>query len=782
MSNQNDGTTRLLTLDDDGSVPKTRLGNAPDAQAMVLLMVRADNATRSRRRGLVKGLVDGNPPYRAGALKAAGRPDACNVNWRIAEYYLNAALGAFYDVFNEAPTYATVKTGYGPEAKRAEWSTIITEEFDRLQHRDAGFDYNMQISQYEMVLYGCGPLVFPDRLDWRCQAVKCMNLLVPEDAKSDVSLWELSVMRRNYLPHELYDYIANPEAAAAVGWDVGAVKQAIIHAYPLSQQGGVYLNWEWYQQQIKNGSFLWVSLQSRTIQVAHIFVKEFAQDGEVTGRITHSMVQENVAETGNAVFLYQKIGRFASWLECVHPMYYDHGGGGDHHSVSGMGVKMYGAMEFQNRLLCNQADKAFAPKVMFKPTTGDAIQKFSVAHLGDWGIVPKGFDVVQTGIQGLLQDGLEFNNEISQIISSNLSQYRQNVPEKNGNPVTATQVNYDASEQSRLGKTQLNRYYMQLDWLYAEKYRRASNPNLTAQNPGGAEALEFQKRCKDRGVPAEALLIPDTVQATRLAGQGSPYMRIQALQSIMSIVAMLPENGRANLISDVIAAQTGQTSVKRYYDVSPEAMKPTDQNAFAMSQVADMKVGVAPVVTDTQNPVIYAQTFLQAASQAAQSVQQGADKAEVAQFIHLAGAAIHAHLERIKADPTRKQVYDTLFGQWEQLAKFSDQLEQQLQKEQEQKQKAMQQAAQAAQAAHGGDPQAAMEAARTASEMHTAKQQGEQDMALKGAATRQKLTINQQKHAQQMAINDAKAAADIRTKAATAKANAARAAKKAKSD
>lgn len=675
------------SLGPDGQVPDTRLADAEEARSLVQRMVQADNAVRARKRALVKGLVDGNPPYRLAALRAAGRSDACNVNWRMAESFLNDALSAFYDMFSEAPTYATVTTDWGDiQHKKVEWSNIITEEFDRLQRRDDKWDYYMQTSQYEMVLYGVGPMFFQDKYDWRCRSAKCEKLMVMENTQSDASLWELAVVRQEYKPSELYTFIRDPEAATAVGWDVEATKLTIINAHPKTQNGGIYLSWEWHQQQLKNGSYYY-DLNSKVIMVAHIFCKEFPKDGEVEGKITHSIVQETLGEEGATKFLYQKIGRFDNWAECLHPMYYDHGGGGDHHSVTGMGVKMYGAMEYQNRLLCDLADKAFAPKILFKPTTSDQKGKLSVAHFGPYGVLPTGLDAVQqTPINGMLQDGIGFNNELSGIIATNLSQYRQNLESKEGNPITATEANVRASDQARLGKTQLNRYYAQLDGLFAEKFRRAANPNIQKENPGGEAALEFQQRCFKRGVPREALARIDSVQATRIIGQGSMYMRIQILEKLLAVISMLPENGRDNLISDYIAAQAGQQFVDRYYDVSPAAKKPTDQNAFAMSQVGDMKVGLPAIVTDSQNPVIYASTFLQAASQAAASLKQGADPGQVFSFLELCGPAIQGQLAKLQKDPTRKAIYKALNEQFMQLAQVTDSLQKHLEQQADQQQ------------------------------------------------------------------------------------------------
>src|SRR4030095_16824269 len=156
-------------------------------------------------------------PYRPTDLRRAGRSQACNVNWRVPEFYLNMGRFAFYEVFSETPTYCTVETDLGNVDQKKEWSGIITEEFDKLLRSDTSWDRTMQFSIYDMVLYGCGPLVFRDEFDWRNDFIPCGNLIVPDFSPSNPDEWEEAVVACNYLPTELYGFIRNEEKAKELG-------------------------------------------------------------------------------------------------------------------------------------------------------------------------------------------------------------------------------------------------------------------------------------------------------------------------------------------------------------------------------------------------------------------------------------------------------------------------------------------------------------------------------------------------------------------------------------
>lgn len=794
LPGSNSYDTALSTLPESGHPQETRISSPEQVRNLVLAWIQSDrDGGRSAKRALVDGLIQGNPPYKRSALVNASRADATNVNWRTAEAYEDAATGAFYDIFSEAPTFATILldayasyTGMEPD-KVSEWGGVITEEFHYLISDDKSWDSVVQNSQRDTVRFGAGPLIFQDDIDWRNRNVPFACLQVPEDASSDINQWETAALRIDYLAHQLYSFIRNPKAASDMGWDVEATRRAIINAAPVGQNGTL-CTWEHAQQQLKQNSFSW-SARSKVIQAVHFFAKEFPRDGDSSeGKISHAVLLLSPASTDPAdKFLCKRLHRYDNWQQCIHPMYYSQGQGGKHYGVTGMGVKMYGAMETENRLMCNAVDKAFAPKIMFKPTTASGKQRMLPQRMGDYAILPEGYDMQQVAISSLVEEGLLVRQEISRLVSANLSSYRQNLEApKQGNPITKAEVEVRAADQARLGKTQLNRYYEQLDWLYEEKYRRACNPGLTASDPGGKEALEFQAKCKRRGVPAGALLAYCSVKATRVVGQGSQFLRQQTLDFMLAIAGGLPEDGREHVIDDAIAARAGQYMVSRYNPKRDASKLASDQLAFATSQVADMKVGVPAIVTSSQNPVIYAQTFLQAGAQALESLAAAngsgslEQAAQVLSFLQLIGPAIAAHLQRFASDGTRQGVHKALEQQLKQLASATDKLQQQVeqgfkqrqQAAQKQQQEQMEAGREALAVARGQDPAlvVGMAGVERKSQLDTAKASAQ--AGLKARKLETDLGLKTAGAVQDMTIKDALAAAEIRRKAAEAEAAA----------
>jgi len=683
----------LETIDEDGKAPETRLADAASAREIFQKLISADqlrNATRSKLRGL----VDGNPPYNPAELRRNNQAFRTNVNFRESEAFLSLAMSAFYDVFAEVPTYANIRTAYGNDMdKREEWSKIITEEFDRLQKLDKDFDYTMQLSQREMVLVGDGPLIFEDATDWRCKAIMANDLLVPDGTKSNVGDWKVALVRTRMGVDDLFEKIQDEEAATATGWNVDYVRQRIRSAMPEPYRSGVQYDWEFFQRQLRSNDITF-SARSEVVSMCHVFYKEF------DGKISHVIIDERDSQG----FMYRKLRRFSRWEQVIHPMYYDRGDG-EHHGVKGLGIKMLQAMELKNRLRCAMVDAAFArTQILFRPLNANALSKTSVVQQGPYAILPPDYEVIQQNIAGVLDAPMAVNADLENVLQGNLSQYRQSLSKPQGNPKTAYEVNVMVSQQSAIGKTQLSRYYNQLDSFFEERYNRASNPNLNPITKSDKDAIEFQRRCKERGVPVQAMMDIDFVEATRTVGQGSQFAKQQLLGSLLSLSGALPEGGKINLLKDYIAAQVGQQMVDRYLPSQVQSSRVQDQAALAVLEHASLNQSNMPIVTDTQDHVVHIETHMAAANQAASSLQSGGNPQEIMLFMQGIGQHVQDHLQRLATDPARRQQVDAYSQNLQELGKTIEQLSQMLQ--QQQQGQAQMQQAQAIQ--QGTDPRTAV--------------------------------------------------------------------------
>ena len=220
------------------------------------------------------------------------------------------------------------------------------------------------------------------------------------------------------------------------------------------------IDWELVQQELRNHD-LYETTRSSVVRIAHIFVREFS------GRVSHLIVEEADGITGgkkpDAAFLYKNIGRFDSFRQVLCPLFYDIGDG-TWHSIKGLALKLYPFIEIKNRLNCAVVDNAFLNmSVLVRPTTSAAYNAAAIMHLGPLSILPPNLEVTQWGIAGRMEEGLAVEKALTMKLESNLGQYRKPTMREQGNPVTATQVSFDAAKEAALGKGAVNRFYAQLE-------------------------------------------------------------------------------------------------------------------------------------------------------------------------------------------------------------------------------------------------------------------------------------------------------------------------------
>jgi hypothetical protein len=492
---------------------------------------------------------------------------------------------------------------------------------------------------------------------------------------------------------DLFEKIQDEEAARAAGWNVDYVRQRIRAAMPEPYRSGVQYDWEFFQRQLRSNDITF-SARSEVVLMCHIFYKEF------DGQISHVIIDERDSED----FMYKKLRRFSRWEQVIHPMYYDRGDG-EHHGVKGLGIKMLQAMELKNRLRCSMVDSAFArTQILFRPLNPNALSKTSVVQQGPYAILPPDYEVIQQNIAGVLDAPMAVNADLENVLQGNLSQYRQSLNKPSGNPRTATEVQAIVAQQSAIGKTQLSRYYNQLDSFFEERYNRASNPNLNPITKSDKDAIEFQRRCKERGVPVQAMMDIDYVEATRTVGQGSQFAKQQLLGTLLGLAGSLPEGGKINLLKDYIAAQVGQQMVDRYLPTQMQSARVQDQAALAVLEHSSLRQGNMPIVTDTQSHIIHIDTHLAAANEAAASLQQGGNPQEIVLFLQGIGQHVQQHLQRLSTDPSRRQQVDAYAQQLQMLSQTIEQLGQLIQEQAQ----AMAQQQQAMAIQQGVDPKTAV--------------------------------------------------------------------------
>lgn len=676
----------------NGRPPKRRLDKASEAQTIVANLWQAAQE-RNLRNAAIQGQFDGNPPYSPAKLRAAGRASDANFNTLEAKSILSSALVPYYDLFAGGNRFVDVRCDYGNSFERSRCSGIISEEFDRMLRRWRDFEYTMHSMLTDFIKFGKGYLVWDDMWSWRFSKVAQYRVLVPDATSIDLDKLEMLVVLQDWPVAKLYSKIRDKEAARSAGWNVEETLSAIASAVPVDP---AVPNDPIAAQQLLRDSDIYVSARSSTVQTATLYVREFS------GKWTELMVRRDQipgqnysqADSEPLRFMYKAEDRYERVQQLILPFFFEVLDG-SWNGASGLGRDIFTVMQLKDRLACTQANSVMLRNsILLQPKSAIDKTKLQLLQLGAMTVIPENFEVQQSTILGDISSTIEVTRELTMTTERNTGIYRPTLERVKGNPETLGEFQMKFAQATVLSTSAINRFYSQLDRVYDEMWQRV----MDAGDSGGdeewrKEARMFRKRCRDRGVPNQAFKDIESIQSWRNIGNGSAAMRQQTLQQLLSLYQLLPADGQQNLLEDVIANTSSRSIVERYIPETSRQQLPSDDQNIALLENSALKVGAPVTWTPSQNNVIHAETHLQAAGQAAGSLEQGASPVEVLAFLEAVGAHTAVHIQRESMNPMSKEKVGVLEDNWKELARITDQLRQQVQAD-AQRQAELQQGAQ----------------------------------------------------------------------------------------
>lgn len=638
-------------------IPQSRVRDCFSARQVCLKLLDNDRL-RGRERAKVQGQVDGNAPYDPVKLKSMGQGWRTNLNFMEAHSNLQSVKTPYYALIGSVPNYADIRTKEGGENQNL-FSSIITREFTRMIKRWPDFSFQMQRAQQELVKFGIGPVLTPDAYDWRFQALRHRDLLVPEKASANPKDWAYFAIRTEMQAMDLWYRVMpeNAQASQSVGWDIKQTRDAVMLASKdlfggrLTWDGR---NWEQWQETYKNNDIYMSFVAAETLMVYHLFVKEYS------GRMSHYILSENAIIPD---FIFKRVDRYKD-ISQILTVFRNDIGNGDYHSIRGLGRLQFQHVEVSNRLKNHLVDMGIAgTAINLKAGTTKARDEMQIMQMGPINVLPPDVDLVQNRIVGFLSDALALDRELSNHLSSNLGTFRKGVGygSQQTRP-TATQVQQDVITTTQITEGQMILHFLDLDQLYEQMYCRASDPNTPDH-----EAKRFQKACTDHGVPMIALRNYEHVLATRTAGYGSPQMRLQRSQQMLPYLGMLPETGRYNWIRDEVIAIAGPENIERYF---PEQKFPSHDAWEANIENGVMHAGQNVMIADGQKHAVHCNVHVTSIEQMIQMANEIYQQApaesgiaamiKVQQYSQIEMPHISAHLRLLANDRIHQREYKAI--------------------------------------------------------------------------------------------------------------------------
>lgn len=745
MTDENSGD--LATPNEQGKAPVTRLKSSKSAWNIYSKM-RDRDQERSRKRATIQGQIDGNPPYDDSKLKQLGQANRSNVNFRQAEGIRDGRKASYYDLLMEVETLVKVKVKRNVDEPEPvyDFGEVIAEEFSEMLRDWPGFWYNTELHQEQLITWGIGNCYWPNELDWRFKAARVGSYLVPDETNANIEDFDVVCIRDPFRPHELFKYVQDTETTKTskeAGWNVELIKRLLIDvAKSISEIDKLQLgDWESYQQAIKDNDLEFGYSEAQKVKLVHMLVKEY------DGRISHFIITDDAKynrqgdddpnQTPESGYLFESVGRFDCW-ETATCLFLAGVGEGTYHSIRGLGAKIYAHCKINDRMMNATVDGAIAAAtILLQPANEGQRERVRIMRVGPFSVMPNGYNVVG---QGRFDPNLNGLVSVKALLDMNLNQnvglQRPDVTSEEKTPQAANtaDLRMRATKEAKLERSEIGRYYRQLDVLYREVMRRVLNPGLTEADPGGKEAHAFKKRCADRGVPKEVLKSEKLkVKARRALGYGSPFMRSLISSDILSVSPYFDELGKDNAVRDYVAARTGPEGVDRYKPPIDRNNIPTNEHSIANLETNDLKEGSDVIVGTDQNHVIHLTIHMSEAVRIADEYVNGQYQGPIEMLEAFLGASlIHMarHLDYLAADPARENEYRSFLDTFNELARIHATVEQQVKQLMQQRQRQAEEQAAAVQAAQeqlqDGELQTKMAEIQADLQIRILKEQGNQ--------------------------------------------------------
>jgi hypothetical protein len=694
-------------MSDETTVQEIKAERFKDAESVyeVFSSLMDDEAQRAVKRAVIRGMIDGNPPYNPAELKRLKQSYRANVSLLEGEGILDARRSNYYDLLMETEYLVNV-TIDGRDSPAddgmTDYGQIISKHFSAMLKEWRGFYYNMMLHMDNMILFGHGNVYWPKKVGWKFKAAHSNSFLIPEGTKANIEDVEIFFVRDTMRMQDLIDLVDTPERAAAserAGWNQNVIKHLLVQGYKgITEQDEDY---EEIQKRIRSNSMYYSqSKHAPLIHIAHCFYVE--RDGKVN----HVIISEDadVNKTGEnpdvPKFLYRSDGVYKSMAEAT-VLFMLGIGDGTYHGVRGLGRKIYSFCSLSDRMMNTAADGAMAAATIWFHEGNEAgKQKLRMTRRGNITIIPNGWNPIDFRQNINIQDLLSTKGGMDMILNRNIGTTRPDISEtkKAGVEQTLGAFKLNAMRESMLAETDTHLYYIALDQLYQNTAIRMLKS--TGADPDHDAVKQFMDRCLRDGVPEDYLTADKLVfKASRTIGFGSPMMRQMIASDILALAPYYDEPGKRLAVRDFVATRANYEAADRYIPLRNRTSIPVNEHSVAALENNDMTEGQECLVGADQNHVVHGMIHMQAAMAHVQMLQEGTpkiqDPRQFAEFLQLIIMHVAQHLDFIKEDPARVTEYGQLQQALQELMKSFQQIlkiAQQVQKQEEEQVQAQQEA------------------------------------------------------------------------------------------
>ncbi len=668
------GDVGLMTVTPEG-LPSTRFLTPEGVYAVVNDMVMSD-AEDAKRRALIQGMIDGNPPYRQSELVKAGLGEMVNVNWLGLRGSLESRLAVVDQMVGmDTRLIEVCPKNPGPApAELQDIGDVIADQFSMAVHDWNGLCPLLEAAMRDMDAHGLGVAIFPQENDWRPSPMPRGSLRTADNSRIDIDDNEVIGVEGTLQAGDLFRVLEQKTP----GWDLEVVREYLIQTYvekvDNTSQGGNREGTTLVESfEAKMRDNVWYSTtQFATIRVVHVYSREVDPEGGVT----HIIIPSN--RVGTIGWLYRKEKVYDNMSDVVWWLPSVSGADGRLRSLRGIASYLAPLSHLDNQFLCHAFDIGWrASSFVLQPATRVDMTSMRFIEHGPYTILPPELKIVPnafpaTGLGQLIQ----------------LRELAQNVGQNNalglklsqGTPFPEHPVNQNSKSGSKDVQA-AQQAVMSADRhgaavrlraiasLFRNMFKRMISIPLAKMPPPARKiAKEFRETCIARGVTEEQFDRFEeffTINLSRELLMGGPAAYVQAMGALLQMRSGMDEEGGVRMMRDILSVLVGRRKIDRYRPMLSRENLSTSAKSFALLENYAILEGHAPKAGRDQMHKAHLETHMQVVQPILQAAQQGQlqDFAKAAQTLQLALQHVAEHIELFGSDPAFEEEAKTMMTQ-----------------------------------------------------------------------------------------------------------------------
>jgi hypothetical protein len=476
------GLVQSPALNSEGEPTRRAVRDVGMAQN-ILSTLSAANSDRHTVASRIMAKYNAERPYNTQKLKEDGMAWRSNFTTKPLAQMIEKVAPRFVESVQGLKYLTNSQLSAEKFANAAEKSEKFQSRVTKLIRGKKGWVTLVEDISLDNALFGYTLAACLDQFSWFPQHFSFEEVFIPDGTKQHASKAQVAVLKEVYLPHELYEYIQDAEAAEAVGWNVPEAIEAINKASPAQLRDQLTSSTTqeiWYQHAQREltvgASYI---AGASVINIYTLLVRE------VTGKISHYRLSGDVAAPNKSILIFEHPDRFNSMEDCM--VFFSLQKGNKRlHGSKGIGRDIYELAGMQDRMRNEVVDRGILSGKTFVQGDFKQLHRFRMSVVGAMVIVPTGWNFIEQKVDGNIESFLKldayFQMLVDQLIGSVSPRTFQ------GDRVTKAEVDLYANREEEGKDAKIVRFLTQFTDMVGLMIRRLCDADTTDD-----EAKAFQK-------------------------------------------------------------------------------------------------------------------------------------------------------------------------------------------------------------------------------------------------------------------------------------------------